>query len=150
MFSALLKTNFNCSVTFILSSANAFSLNHSKILSFGKELTVFILSTAGAFNLPKIILSWKSPKFSCWINSQLYTSKQQNVVLDLRSPIAQSVALRTGGCWFDPRLSQYSFQGLMIVIATGFISLSLLSIVSTMVIWESSQWLGKNIVQSTG
>ena len=30
------KTNFNFSVTFILSSANAFSLDQSKILSFGK------------------------------------------------------------------------------------------------------------------
>ena len=30
---------------------------------------------------------------------------------------------------------------------TGFIPLS---IVSTMLLWESSQWLGKNIVQSTG
>ena len=34
----------------------------------------------------------------------------------------------------------------MIVIATGFIPLSPLSIVSTMVMSESSQWLGKNIV----
>ena len=54
---------------------------------------------------------------------------------------------RTGGCWFDPRLGQHSFPGLMIVIATGFIPLSLLSVVSAM---ESSQWLGKNIEQSTG
>ena len=45
--------------------------------------------------------------------------------------------------WFDP---QYSFPGLMTVIMTGFIPLSLLPIVSTMVLWGSSQWLGKNIV----
>ena len=34
--------------------------------------------------------------------------------------------LRTGGRWFDPRLGQYSFQGLslVIVIATGLIPLS--------------------------
>ena len=51
-----------------------------------------------------------------------------------------------GGRWFDPQLGQYSFQRLMIVIATGVILLSPLSIVSTMVMWESSQWLGKNIV----
>ena len=38
----------------------------------------------------------------------------------------------------------------MIAIATGFICLSLLSIVSTMVMWERSQWLWKNIVWSTG
>ena len=58
--------------------------------------------------------------------------------------------LRTEGRWFDPLLGQYFFQGLMIVIATGFIPLSVLSVVLTMVMWKSSQWLGKNIVQSTG
>ena len=35
-------------------------------------------------------------------------------------------------------------------IATGFIPLTPLSTVSTMVIWESSQWLRKPIVLSTG
>ena len=64
--------------------------------------------------------------------------------------VGSVVDLRTGGRWFDPWLSQYSFRGLMIVIATGFIPLSLLSFVSTIVMWESSQWLGKNIVCSTG
>ena len=44
--------------------------------------------------------------------------------------------LRTGGCWFDPGLDQYSFLGLMIV--------------STIIMWESSQWLGKNSVWGTG
>ena len=43
-------------------------------------------------------------------------------------PIAQSVPcvldLTIGGRWFDPRIGQYSFRGLMIVIATGFILLS--------------------------
>ena len=34
---------------------------------------------------------------------------------------------RTGGRWFDPRLGQYSFRGLMKVTATGFILLSPLS-----------------------
>ena len=58
--------------------------------------------------------------------------------------------LRTGGCWFKPRLAQYSFRGLMIVIKTGFIPLSPLSIVSTMVMCENSQWLGKNFVRSAG
>ena len=38
----------------------------------------------------------------------------------------------------------------MIVIATGFLPLSAMSGVSTMVMWESSQCLGKNIVRSTG
>ena len=36
---------------------------------------------------------------------------------------------RTEGRLFDPRLGQYSFQRLMIVIATGLITLSQLSVV---------------------
>ena len=67
-----------------------------------------------------------------------------------RSSVGSFADLRTGGRRFDPQLCQYSFPGLMIVIATGFIPLSPLSIVLTMVKWESSQWLGKNIVLSTG
>ena len=66
------------------------------------------------------------------------------------SPIGSIADFRTEGSWFDPQLGQNSVRGLMIVIAVGFIPLSLLSIVSTMVMWENSQWLGKNIVQSTG
>ena len=58
--------------------------------------------------------------------------------------------LRRGGRMFDLRLGQYHFRGFMIVIATGFIPLSPLSVVSTMVMWEDSQWLGKNVVRSTG
>ena len=59
-------------------------------------------------------------------------------------------ALRTGGRRFDPRLGQYVFRGLMIVIETGFIPLSTLSIVSTIIMWKISQRLGRNIVQNTG
>ena len=65
------------------------------------------------------------------------------------SSVGSVTDLRTGGRWFDPRLGQYSFRGLMVFIATGFIPLSLLSVVSTMGMWESGQWLGKNIVRST-
>ena len=50
------------------------------------------------------------------------------------SPVGSVADLRTGGRWFDDRLGQYSFRRLMIVIAKGFIPLSPLSIVSTMVI----------------
>ena len=49
--------------------------------------------------------------------------------------------LKTGGPWLDPWLSQYSFQGLMIVIATGFILLSPLSSISTIVTWGSTSGL---------
>ena len=57
--------------------------------------------------------------------------------------------LRTGGRWFDPRLGQYSFRRLMIVVVTGFIALSPTTIVSTKVTLESRQRLGQNIVRST-
>ena len=66
------------------------------------------------------------------------------------SSVGSVVDLKIGGRWVDPRLGQYSFRRLMIVVATGFIPLSPLSVVSTMVMWESSQWLGKNIRRSTG
>ena len=66
------------------------------------------------------------------------------------SSVGSDANLRTGGRWFDPRLGQYSFRELMIVIATGFIPLSPLSVVSTMILFESSQGLRKNIVRSTG
>ena len=58
--------------------------------------------------------------------------------------------LGSGGRWFVPRLDQYSFQELMIFIAPRFIHPSTLSIISTTVMWESIQWLGQNIVRSTG
>ena len=47
MLSSLPKANFKFLVTFILSSANAFSLDQSEILSFGKEL---ILHTIPSFS----------------------------------------------------------------------------------------------------
>ena len=49
------------------------------------------------------------------------------------SPVGSVADLRIGGCWFDHRIGQYPFRGLMIVIATGFIPISPLSVVSTMV-----------------
>ena len=60
------------------------------------------------------------------------------------SSVGRVTDFRTGGRWFDPRPGQYLFPGL--IIETGFIPLSLLSVVSTMVMWESSKWLGKNIM----
>ena len=61
------------------------------------------------------------------------------------SPIGSVQNLRTGGRWFDLWLGQYSVFGLTTVIATGFIPLSLLPIVSTVV-----TWLGYNIVRVGG
>ena len=56
--------------------------------------------------------------------------------------LVDSVAdLRKGGRWIDPWFGQYSFRGLMIVIAIGFLS--------HRCPLESSQWLRKNIMRST-
>ena len=45
MFFTLSKTNFSFSARFILSSASAFNLDQSKILSFGKELRHTLISS---------------------------------------------------------------------------------------------------------
>ena len=48
---------------------------------------------------------------------------------------------KTAGGWFDPRFDEYSFRKLMIVIAIGFIPLSPLYVVSTMVMWQITSGL---------
>ena len=69
---------------------------------------------------------------------------------DLHDPVGSVQDSRRNGRRFDPRLGQYSFRGLLIVIATEFTLLSPLSIFSTVFTWESSQWLGKNVAWDTG
>ena len=81
-----------------------------------------------------------SPKFVVWFSVRTHRNR-----VEPHSSIGSVADLRTGGRWFDPRFGKYSFRGLITVIATGFIPLSPLSVTSTMVMWESSQWLGKNI-----
>ena len=49
-----------------------------------------------------------------------------------------------------PGRSCATHSAMMMVFARGFIPLSPLSIVLTLVMWENSQWVGKNIVWSTG
>ena len=56
--------------------------------------------------------------------------------------------LSTRGRWFDPRTISVGL--LMTVDAIGLIPLSPLTYVSTMVLWESSQWHVKNIMWNTG
>ena len=51
MFSTLHKTIFKFSVTFILSSANAFDLDEPKFLAFRNELTLYY--TIQTFNDPE-------------------------------------------------------------------------------------------------
>ena len=62
-------------------------------------------------------------------------------IAEPHSSVGSVADFRTGGHWFNPSLSQYSFRGLMIIIVTGFIPLSPLSIVLTMVIWEAASGL---------
>ena len=62
-------------------------------------------------------------------------------VAEPHSSVGTVQDLRTGGRWFDPTLGQYSYQGLMIVIATGFIPLSPLSVVSTTVCGKAASGL---------
>ena len=56
------------------------------------------------------------------------------------SSVGSVAVFRTGGGRFDAWLGKYSFLGLMIVVATGFIPLSLLSVVF------DSGYLGKQPV----
>ena len=57
-----------------------------------------------------------------------YKSLQNDRSAEPHSSVCSVADLRTGGHWFNPRLDQSSFRGLMIVIATGFIPLSWLSV----------------------
>ena len=52
------------------------------------------------------------------------------------SSVGRVTDLRSVGRWFTPRLGKYSFRGLMIVIDTGFVPVSPLGFVSTMVMWD--------------
>ena len=60
---------------------------------------------------------------------QSLSSGNGSVSVYIHSSVGSVADLRTEGRWFDLRLGQYSFRGLTIVIATGFIPLSPLSVV---------------------
>ena len=95
---------------------------------------------------PYGLANQKLCNFQMLLNTGKYGEQGSEHSLEL---VGSVMDLTTGGRWFDHRFSQYSFR-LMIVTATGFVPLSPLSVVSTMVMLESSQWLGKNSVRSTG
>ena len=84
-----------------------------------------------------------------FVDNQTDKRTGQKLYIEPHSSVGSVADLRTGSLWFDPRLGQHLFRELMIVIATGSIPSSPLSIVSTIVMWKISQWLGKNIMQST-
>ena len=58
MFSTLPKTNFNFSVTFILSSASDFNLDRSKNLTFGKGLKLSKMAISVA-QMVKFDFDWE-------------------------------------------------------------------------------------------
>ena len=84
----------------------------------------FILSSAIAFNLDQ----FKSLSFGKELN-QCFASFFSTFEPSPHSSVS-SISLRSGGFWFNPLFGQYSIWALMIVIATEFIPLSLLSIKS--------------------
>ena len=113
-------------------------------------LPAFSLSSPFSAMVSKIFIAEKVAKpFVVKISSM--TDLRSIIIIHVRSLQIRidRADLRTGGRWFDPRLGQYSFRGFMIVIPPEFILLPPLSVVWTMVMWESSQWLVKNIVRST-
>ena len=85
----------------------------------------------------KIILK---KMISCTVHQSVCCQQGNEFQNEFSRPITVSSlqALKTGGCWFDPRLGKYSYGGVISVVATGFIPLSLLFRVLTMVVWESS------------
>ena len=103
------------SVAFNLSFANAFNLDQSKILLFGKKLRDFLESLTSRHTYHEFVYH---PVVQYFHKCFALRSSQ--------APVAQSVAKQT---WeqevagLDLWLGQYSFRGLIIVIATEFIPL---------------------------
>ena len=84
----------------------------------------------------RLITFFKTLLIRFYLNSELMAD---SIYHKWPSPIAQSVA-----CWTCSWA--YSFRGLMTVISTGFFPLSPQFVVSTMVMWENTEWHGKSIV----
>ena len=83
--------------------------------------------------------------------TDLEESRETNVKVKRHVTIVldRKLVFCTSKIIFTHQNCEYSFRRLTMVIATGFIPLSTLSVVPKIAMWESSQWLGKNIVQST-
>ena len=76
MFSTLSITNFNFSVTFILSSGNAFKLVPFKILMFGKELTHYQTTILDSSKLK----AFADDNFKCDENGRKLSKRVENTV----------------------------------------------------------------------
>ena len=118
-------------------SPSAFSASNQ--IPIGHVLTellkIFLPEVGGFFQMSVIVVvvvSRDSPP--CIIKQEMESCVLEKSVLYM-SPLHY------------PRLGQYSFRELMIVIATGLTLPSPLFVISTMFMWKSSQWFGKNIVR---
>ena len=85
MFSTFPKTNFNFSGTFNLSSGNAFKLDQSKNLSFGKELTLYQMAKT---------LDWSELKAST--DDKVNVTQKQKFFLGL---VKNIVGIGKKKCW---------------------------------------------------
>ena len=90
-----------------------------------KKQSVLACLTSGRSALAAVFFDRKE-----WL---LFNTIASSAQFEPHSSIGSVQDLRTGDIRFDFRLGQYFLQGLMIVIATGLIPLSLLSILSTIV-----------------
>ena len=87
-----------------------------------------------------------------WGGELFYFKEKQGPIGPHRS-VGSAQDLRTGIHWFHHGLGQYFFPWIDDSHYDRIhytITLLLLSIVSTMVMYKNSQWHGKNIVRSTG
>ena len=106
MFSTLPKTNFNFSVTFILSSAIAFNLDQSKNLPFGKELKKSLQYHSNQENHGDIYkvthcvnYQVKTLPYNNWFNDSIWETlwkhckKRRNYLLSPFSPVLEQQRL---------------------------------------------------------
>ena len=87
MFSTHSKKNFSLSVTFILSSANAFNLNQSKNSLFGKDLKKGFGFSVKLRKLSPIICLCHSTTISMGESNTIVSAYLQALTIVLLSPI---------------------------------------------------------------
>ena len=108
-------------------------------------IDLVFVSLFGLCLLCRVLLQWA--RHSCPNIISVYVHAFVRICLDQKfcikglaepySRVDSVQDLRRGGRWFDPPLGQYSFRGLMVVIAT-------------VVMWESSQYWEKEFRESIG
>ena len=112
-----------------------FSVQSKTFFSFESPLF-----SVNAFNLDKSKFCRLVQSYAITVNNDLNASTLiQRKRAEPRISVGSVLDFRRRGRQFDSRLGQYSFRGLMIVIATGFKYPTPLSVVLTMAMWGSSQ-----------